>query len=223
MSLRGELADVAQRWAEVACNRPQVVEDGSGVFRKALQAVQRQAALVLEGGEDLEGVGERLALRRESAEGPVGADDRARQSLVMSGQGTEDVAGVVDEGPERLLLASEGAEDVARVRGERAEVAEGVIQVEASAVDRQGAVLHPGLERLSGGPVEALEDLVDLGLVLDLRLGEVTALGDRMRSVAARDLTGVDGARLGGRLRGVLDRGDVGLSRLDLATGVSSI
>src|SRR4029077_19909506 len=43
--------------------------------------------------------------------------------------------------------------------------------------------------------------------------------GNRTRSVATRDLTDVDGARLGGRLRGVLDRGDVGLPRLDLATG----
>ena len=139
-------------------------------------------------------------------------DDRPGQRLVVGGERREDVARVVDQRAQRLLLAAQGAEHVARVRCERAEVAEGVVQVEAAAVDRDRRVLHPGLERLPGLLVEALEDLVDLGLILDLGLGEMAALRDRLRRVAARELADVDGARTG---LGVAGR----LVGLDLAAG----
>ena len=134
-------------------------------------------------------------------------DDRPGQGLVVGGERREHVARVVDQRAQRLLLAAQGSEDVTRVGCERAEVAEGVVQVEAAAVDRDPRVLHPGLERLPGLLVEALEDLVDLGLILDLSLGEMAAFRDRLRRVAARELADVDGPGLSldvaGRLVGL--------------------
>src|SRR4051794_15068396 len=155
------------------------------VLREALEPVEREAALVFEGREDLEGVREGAALRGEGAEGPVRSDDRAGQGLVVCGEGTEDVAGVVHERAQRLLLAPQRAEYVAGVGGEWAEVAECIVQIEPAAIDGQARVLHPGLEGRARVLVEALEDLVDLGLVLDLGLGEVATLGDRVWSVTA--------------------------------------
>ena len=46
--------------------------------------------------------------------------------------------------------------------------------------------------------VEAVEDLIDLGLVGDLRVLEMTALGNRVRRVVAGDLADVDCAGLRG-------------------------
>ena len=76
-------------------------------------------------------------------------------------------------------------EDVAGVLRERADVAEGVVQVEAPAVDRDRRVLHPELEGLAGLLVEGVEDLVDLDLLGDLGALEVAALLDRRRRVVA--------------------------------------
>ena len=58
-------------------------------------------------------------------------------------------------------------------------------------------ILHPSLEVLARLLVEALEDLIDLRLVLNLTLCEMAPLRDRVWSIAAGDLTDVDCVGLG--------------------------
>jgi hypothetical protein len=64
---------------------------------------------------------------------------------------------------------------------ERAEVAERVVQVDASPVDGDRRVLLPALERGAGPLVERIEDLVDLGRVLGLSDTERSSLRNRVR------------------------------------------
>ena len=99
----------------------------------------------------------------------VGVLDQPAQLVVALGQRAEHDAGVGDQPPHGALLAVEDVDRRARVLGERAEVAERLVDVAPVAADRLRLRLHPHLERVARAVVERAEDLVELDGRRDLR------------------------------------------------------
>jgi hypothetical protein len=103
--------------------------------------------------------------------------------VVALGDRAEDDARVADQLAEVGLLAVEHPENIGRVGGERAEVAERVVQrlrgrvgVLLGALDRQRRLFDPLLERRPRGLVERGEDLVELDRLLHLRARDRAAV-----------------------------------------------
>jgi hypothetical protein len=201
--VRREPADAAQRRADVVGDREQPLDQRARVGLEAVEPLEGEPCLVLERGGDLEEVAEGLLLGGEGAERLVGAGDRIGELAVALAERVEDRAGVADEALELVALTAQDREHAGGVAEERGEVADRVVEVEAAAADRDRRPLLPLLEGRAGLRVEGVEDLVDLGLVLDPADRERASLGDRVD--VARPRLGSRGGRAerdtGGRLR----------------------
>ena len=106
--------------------------------------------------------------------------DHICQLPVALGQGVEDNASVPNDRLQVLLLPVEQLDDLRCVCDERADVAEGIVDIEAAVLDGNRGIGLPALEGAAGFLVEGIEDLVDLGRVLNLGIGELSVLGDRL-------------------------------------------
>ncbi len=174
-----ELADRGKGRRQVDCDRDQVLDQRRGVGLELVEADEGLARLALECGQDSEGLGQSDVLGGERAEDLVRGGDQIGELPVSLGQGVEDDSGVTDEALEITLLVLEEPDHVRGVGDERAQVAEGVVGVQAAVLDRDRRVRLPALERLPGLRVEGVEDLVDLGRILNLRVRELTPFGNR--------------------------------------------
>ena len=145
------------------------VTSGSVSLANALRRLSVVGRLALEGRQRDEGLLQLAVARRGGREDVVGVLDQPAQLVAALGQRAEHDAGVRDQAPHRPLLAVEDVDRLARVLGERAEVAERVVEVAPAALDRLGLRLHPDLEGAPRLRVEGAEDLVELDGRGDLR------------------------------------------------------
>ena len=102
-----EVAEVADRRAEVVGHRHEVVHKRAGVERELLEPVERQPRLAQERREDLRSTrAERLLLLGGGVEGVLGVHDQVAERALLLVQGAEHHAGVPDELPQAAFWSS---------------------------------------------------------------------------------------------------------------------
>ena len=156
------------RGPQLARNGLEVAHERPRVARELLEPLERDAGLGKERGEDVDGLGQRLALARGLAEQAVRVADEVAQLLLVLGERAVDRARVAHQPLHRALVRVEHLEQVAPGAGELRQLPERVVQLLAALLDRVAELLLPDLERPPGLRVVGLHDLVELHLLRDV-------------------------------------------------------
>ena len=153
-------------------------KNGLGDGGEAVEFFERHLRVALEGRQDLEGFGERLALFGGRVERALAVDDEALELVVAFGERVEHFAGVLDHRTrQRAFLGGEDADQLVGVFDERLQLGEAGVDLFAAAGDPFRERLHPDLEVPARLGVERGQDVVERHRRFDLALGQPAAVG----------------------------------------------